>query len=256
MNGAVCLALAAAALVALAALTFVPQASAVTYRSPGYKGTKRFGKVVPQPLPPITIGTGKYPNLLVDEAGTAHIVFAQDGGTTAPDTLAFCNLQRGIKSCASAGTAPNPKAPDPSEGGIFAGNLPYLNHDFDGPVPLDIGNQLFVVDRRFPDFFKTPAGAESDSNVFEWSSVDGGATITGPGQIGDNQMAGGAIAYGDPSAPSVGTISATETGGTFFQGSPAGAYTTAKAQLGTGDQAYYGSLALDGTPARWRRSPT
>ncbi len=58
-------------------------------------------------------------------------------------------------------------------------------------------------------------------------------------------MAGGAIAYGDPSAPSVGTISATETGGTFFQGSPGGTYTTAKAQLGTGDQAYYGSLALD-----------
>ena len=60
-------------------------------------------------------------------------------------------------------------------------------------------------------------------------------------------MAGGAIAYGDPRAPSVGTISATQTGGTTFQGSPGGAYTTAKAQLGTGDQAYYGSLALDGT---------
>lgn len=31
-------------------------------------------------------------------------------------------------------------------------------------------------------------------------------------------MGGGAISYGDPDAPSIGTISQTETGGTFFQG--------------------------------------
>ena len=154
------------------------------------------------------------------------------------------------------GRCPTRGAPEPSEGGEFSGNLPYLNHDFDGPVPLNVGGQLFVVERRFPEIFKTPAATVSDSNVFEWSSVDGGATITGPGQIGDNQMAGGAIAYGNPNAPSIGTISATETGGTFFQGSPGGTYTTAKAQLGTGDQAYYGSLALDGTASRSRPSPT
>jgi hypothetical protein len=104
-----------------------------------------------------------------------------------------------------------------------------------------------VIDRRFPDIFKTPGEKTSDSNVFEWSSVDGGATLTGPGQIGDNQMSGGAIAFGDPGAPSIGTISATETGGTFFQGSLTGQYTTSKAELGSGDQAYYGKLALDGT---------
>jgi hypothetical protein len=104
-----------------------------------------------------------------------------------------------------------------------------------------------VLERRFPDIFNTPASTTSESNVFEWSSLDGGATLTGPGQIGDNQMAGGAIAYGDPGAPSIGTISRTQTGGTFFQGSPAGTYTNnSKAQLGTGDQAYDGGLALDG----------
>ena len=128
-----------------------------------------------------------------------------------------------------------------------AGNIPSLNHDFDGPVPLDIGNQLFVIERRFPGQFPTPASSTSDSNVFEWSSSDGGATLTGPGDLGDNQMAGGAIAYGDPSAASIGTISRTETGGTFFQGTAPGSYTTAQAQLGTGDQAYDGELALDGT---------
>src|SRR5947209_4879158 len=193
-------------------------ASAAPYFSPGYKGDTSFRNDLPAPLPPVTLGTGKYPNLLVDRAGTAHILFAQDGGTDSPDTLAFCNLQRGIKQCASNGLAPNPQAPDVS------GNFPGGNHDFDGPAPLVIGNQLFAVDRRFPDQFNTPTGGTSDSNVFEWASSDGGATLTGPGQIGDNQMAGGAVVFGDPSAPSVGTISRTQTGGTTFQGSGPGQY--------------------------------
>ncbi len=218
-----------------------------SYHSPGYKGSTRFTNVAPATLPPVVLGTGKYPNLLVDAAGTAHIVFTRDGGTSAPDAITYCSLQRGIKSCAPSGVVPNPQAPDPGQGLAFAGNFPAGNHDFEGAVPLAIGNQLFLVDRRFPDVFNTPASTTSDSNVFEWSSIDGGATITGPGQIGDNQIAGGAIAYGDPGSPSIGTISATETGGTFFQGSPAGQYTTAKAPLGTGDQAYDGALALDGT---------
>ena len=223
-------------------------AASAGYHSPGYAGKTDFGaKVTPKALPPIVLGTGKYPDLLVDAAGTAHVVFAHDGGTSAADTYSVCNLQRGIKTCATSPTVPAPAAPDSSQGGIFSGNLPSLNHDFDGPVPLDIGNQLIVIDRRFPAQFPTPAGPTSDSNVFEWSSSDGGATLTGPGQLGDNQMAGGAIAYGDPSAASIGTISRTETGGTFFQGTAPGSYTTAQAQLGTGDQAYDGELALDGT---------
>src|SRR5664280_1253799 len=202
---------------ALALIVADSAAAAGGYHSPGYGGRTDFKNVAPVPLAPIALGTGKDPNLLVDRAGTAHIVFAQDGGTSAPDTLSYCNLQRGIKQCASAGLAPNPQAPDAGQGGAFAGNFPAGNHDFDGPAPLDIGNQLFVVDRRFPDMFNVPGGGTSDSNVFVWSSSDGGATLTGPGQIGDNQMAGGAIAFG-PDSSSIGTISRTETGGTFFQG--------------------------------------
>src|SRR6202011_3407748 len=119
----------------------------------------------------------------------------QDGGSSGPDTLASCSLQRGIKRCGSSGTAPNPQAPDPSQGGAFIGNFPGGNHDFDGAAPLVIGNDLFVVQRRFPDVFPTPAGSNpptSDSNVFEWSSSNGGAPVSPPGMIGDNQMAGGA----------------------------------------------------------------
>ena len=236
------------ALVIACARVGTASAASPGYHSPGYAGKTNFGaKVTPSALPSIVLGTGKYPDLLVDAAGTAHVVFAHDGGTSAPDTYSVCNLQRGIKQCATSPTVPAPVAPDPSQGGIFSGNIPSINHDFDGPVPLDIGNQLIVIDRRFPAEFPTPAASTSESNVFEWSSSDGGATLTGPGDIGNNQMAGGAIAYGDPNAASIGTISRTETGGTFFQGTAPGSYTTAQAQLGTGDQAYDGELALDGT---------
>ena len=235
--------LVAAALTTLAALLAAAPALGLT--SPGFKPVRGLDKVTPKALPSITLGTGKYPALLVDGAGTAHIVYTQEGGSSAPDTLAFCALQRGIKHCAAGGAAPNPQAPDSSQGGPFLGNFPGGNHDFDGPAPLVIGNQLYVVQRRFPDVFPTPSGTTSESNVFEWSSSDGGQTLTAPSQIGDNQMAGGAIAYGDPNAASVATISRTETGGTFFQGTAPGVYATAKAQLGVGDQAYDGSLAPD-----------
>ena len=222
-------------------------AAAGGYHSPGYTGKTNFGTVKPTALPPISLGTGKYPNLFVDAAGTAHVVFVHDGGSSAADTYSVCNLQRGSKQCASTSTVPAPVAPDSSTGGIFSGNSPGLNHDVDGPVPLDVGNELFVIQRRFPVAFPVPGSATgtSDSNVFEWNSTDGGVTLTGPGDIGDNQMAGGAIAYGDASGPSIGTISRTETGGTFFQGTDPGTYTSEIAQLGTGDQAYDGELADD-----------
>ena len=216
-----------------------------SYHSPGYKGKTKLPKVVATPLPPIAIGTGKYPNLLVDDAGTARIVFAQDGGSTSADTISYCGLQRGQKQCAQSTGVPNPQEPE-GGGGDFAGNFPAGNHDFDGPVPLAIGNQLFLVDRRFPDMFPTPAGSTSDSNLFLWSSDDGGATITGPGTIGDNELSGGATVYGGTANPSIGSITRTKTGGTFFQGAGAGQYTRSQAQLGTGDQAYYGALATDG----------
>jgi hypothetical protein len=214
-----------------------------SYHSPGYRGKTQIPRLTPRPLPPITLGTGKYPNLLVDDAGTAQIVFAQDGGSSSPDTVSYCGLERGQTHCAQTSPVPNPQEP---EGGNFSGNFPAGNHDFDGPVPLVIGNQLFLVDRRFPDSFPTPDRSTSESNVFLWSSDDGGATITGPGTIGNNEIGGGAVAYGGASNPSIGTISRTVTGGTFFQGVPAGQYTRRQAQLGTGDQAYYGSLATDG----------
>jgi hypothetical protein len=233
------------ALALVASATAPPRAAAAAvYRSPGYKGTKAFAHVGPAALPAITLGTGKFPNLLVDNAGTAHVVYATDGGLQTQDKINSCTLQRGLARCAQTQGGIFPQEP---EGSSAPGNFPGGNVDSQGPIPLTSGNQLFVVDRRYPDVFTTPDGSTSDSNVFLWSSNDGGATITGPGEIGTNQMGGGAIVYGSAAQPAIGTISRTQTGGTFFQGTPFGTFTTAEAALGTGDQAYDGGLALDGT---------
>jgi hypothetical protein len=215
-------------------------ARAPSYYSPGYKGTKKFAGVGPAALPGISLGTGKYPNLLVDNAGTAHLVFATDGASTTEDKINYCTLQRGQTRCAQS----TPGLYPPTDTS-FPGNFPGGNVDSEGPIPLDSGNQLFIVDRRYPDAFTTPAGPSSDTNVFLWSSDDGGATITGPGEIGTNQMGGGAVVYGSAAQPAIGMISRTETGGTFFQGVPFGQFTSNEAQLGTGDQAYDGGLAVD-----------
>ena len=98
------------------AWSHVGTASAATsgYHSPGYAGSTKFGaKVTPSALPAIVLGTGKYPDLLVDGAGTAHVVFAHDGGASAPDTYSVCNLQRGIKQWAPRPPRPAPRAAAP-----------------------------------------------------------------------------------------------------------------------------------------------
>ncbi len=237
--------------IAPAALLLAPPAALArrppSYHSPGYKGTTRLPRVTAKPFPPTVLGTGKYPNVLVDGAGTGHVTFSQDGGSSNPDTISYCRLLRGQKTCSSTTSSLAPVAPPGGQSDPYISNFPGGNHDFDGSVPLAIGNQLFLVDRRFPDTFPTPGGVPSESNVFLWSSDNGGGSFTGPGTIGDNQIGGGAIAYGGSASPSIGTISRTETGGTYFQGVPAGQYTTAKAQLGTPEQAYDGGLATDGT---------
>ena len=153
--------------------------------SPGFRPDPGLSRAKAQPLPLITLGTGKYPNLIVDPAGTAHVVYAHDGGASAADTyLRVQSPARDSRAARRSPTVPRPQVPpDSSQGGISRGNFPAVNHDFDGPVPLD-DQQPAARDR--PPVPRTssprPRGQPSDSNVFEWSSSDGGATLTGPGR--------------------------------------------------------------------------
>jgi hypothetical protein len=217
-------------------------ASAAVYRTPGYRGTHKIPLVAPlPPPPPIVLGQGTDPHLLVDAAGTGHIAFTTS--TPGESVLKYCRLERGQKSCSV-----NQSLIPPDNDSAY-GNGPGTDLDFQGPYPLSIGDELLLLDHRCCNSVPFPDGSanKSDDMSFLYTSVDGGTNITGPGLIGTQPPSGNAIVYGG-NDPHIGVISDTQTGGTYFQGSAAGAFTNAVANLGNQgpDEAYDGRLALDG----------
>jgi hypothetical protein len=220
-----------------------------TYTSPGYKPTRVPKNFVPaKPPPPVVLTpSGNNPRVFVDAAGSAHITFADPNGAGA-DVIHTCRLPRGGRGCAVTAAL----SPDQPGGG----NDPQTNQDFTGPYPLAVGNELLVVDSRCCNHVPTSDGSFTDTPVYLYTSEDAGATFTGPtganpyaGIIGTQDPSGDAIVYGGD-VPSIGLISSVQTGGTIFQGVPAGSFTKASANLSLrADQqdATYGSLGLDGT---------
>lgn len=222
--------------------------SGPVYRSPGFRPVRIPRTFVPAaPPPPIVLpSSGNTPRVLVDAAGTAHITFADPNGTGA-DIIRTCRLLRGGRGCAaSAGLSPDQPA---------AGNDPQSNQDFDGAYPLSVGNELLVVDSRCCNRVPTPDGSFTESPVYLYTSQDAGSSFTGPtdanpyaGLIGTQDPSGDAIVYGGD-VPSIGLISSVQTGGTIFQGIPAGSFTRATANLSVRadrQDASYGTLGLDG----------
>ena len=212
------------------------------YHSPGYKGVCRASKTKPQdPLPPVELGDGgRSPQVLVDAAGTAHIVWNQDGGDTGPDQLRYCRLKRGATSCDKTA------ALIPQQPGL--NNSPAFNEDIAGPRIVAVGDDLVFISHRYPNVVAKPDATSTDRTTYAWISDDGGNTITGPVIVGDAEPSGGAVVYGTPDGPRIGLISDTRTGGTFFQQISPGTYTSAQANLGAGgpDRAYSGSLVSVG----------
>ncbi|NLT05455.1 MAG: hypothetical protein GXY03_04000 [Solirubrobacterales bacterium] len=206
------------------------------YRSPGYPGVCKSPRTNPAPpLPPVVLGTGHDPEVAVDAAGTAHVVWSEDGGN-APDVLRYCRLKRAAKGCdnppATRGLIPT----QPGE--------PAFNEDFNGPVVAVVGEDLAVITHRYPNVVDKPDGASSRT-TYMWISRDGGNSFSGPAIVGDGEVNGVATVFGTPDAPRIGLISDTKTGGTFFQSIRPGVYNGAEANLGGGgpDRAYSGSLA-------------
>lgn len=242
-------------LVGLALITAAgaPAAVAATrapvYRSPGYKA-KRIprGFVAAKPPPPVVLQhSGHAPHVFVDSAGSAHVAFADPNGAGA-DVIRTCRLPRGGAACAAAGAL----SPDQPE----AGNDPATNQDFDGPFPLAVGNELLVVDSRCCNRAPTNNGSFTENPVYLYTSEDAGATFTGPtaanpsaGLIGTQDPSGDAIVFGG-TVPYIGLISSVQTGGTIFQGVPAGSFTSDTANLSLRpdkQDASDGRLGLDGT---------
>ena len=206
-----------------------------SFHTPGYRWNRKLPKVAPViPGRLITLGDGEYPRVLVDAAGTGQIAYttAPNG---APSVLRDCVLLRGQTGCsANSGLIP-PEAGDPQ-----------YNVDDDGPTPLVIGNELLMLDHRYPNPETLPDGS-TGYPTFLWTSEDGGRTFTGPGVVGNLAVSGNAVVFGG-SEPRLGWITDTMSGGTLFQSTAPGAYSGERLNLGDqgADEAYDGRLALDG----------
>ena len=120
-------------------------------------------------------------------------------------------LLRGQTGCAANNGLVPPEAGDPK-----------YNIDEHGPVPLAIGNELLMLDSRFPNPENLPDGT-TGYPTFLWTSEDAGKTFTGPGIIGNLEITGNAVVFGGAN-PQIGVITDTTTGGTLFQATPPGAY--------------------------------
>jgi hypothetical protein len=226
----------ALALMALAAPT-AGAAKLPTFKTPGYSWNGTLPKVAPVvPGKLIKLGDGYAPRVLVDAAGTgqiAYTTYAQSVGP--PSVLHDCTLLRGQTGCAAnAGLVP------PEDGPA------QYDLDPDGPVPLSVGNELLMLTHRYPISETLPDGT-SGYPTFLYTSEDAGKTFTGPGVTGNLSPSGNAIVWGGD-LPQIAVITDTQTGGTFFQTGPAGAYAGQRLNLGDQgpDEAYNGELALDG----------
>ena len=208
------------------------------FSTPGYHWNHKLPKVAPViPGKLIKLGDGADPRLLVDAAGTGQVAYTvTPTDVSAPSVLHDCVLMRGQTGCASNDGLV------PSEAGD-----PRYNIDEDGPVPLAVGNELLMVDHRFPNPETLPDGT-TGYPTFLWTSEDAGKTFTGPGTIGNLDPSGNAIVFGG-AQPQIGVISDTMSGGTIFQATPPGAFSSTRLNLGDQgpDEAYNGRLALDGT---------
>lgn len=159
--------------VAVVAWTAAPAAAGPLYRDPpGYQGVRTAPKTqaapAPKAPPPLTLAAnGNNPDVVVDEAGTAHVVFNRPGDTL-PDSVGYCRIKRGATACDVTATLQSEIAPgDP-------------NAAFDDATSLKIvrvGEQLLVFSKRYPIVRPKPDGASS-STVIAWASGDGGTTWT------------------------------------------------------------------------------
>ena len=203
-------------------------------RTPGYDGSRRVPRTrTPAPPAPVSIGTGEKPDVLVDEAGTAHIVWNEDRIGEVPDITHYCRLKRGATACDN----PNP-TPMPID-------IPYASDD-GGPKILQLGNQLVVISHRYPPVTRQPDGEDRDRTTYAWTSSDGGTTWTGPGVVGTTIPSGDAALVGGAGNPKIAVITASFTGGTYLQVLDAGAFTPTRILLGPGDDAYDGTVAPEG----------
>ena len=247
-------------LVAIAAWALLLSAAAEAARlpvyrdPPKYKGRTKAPATQPPPAPTpgpaaVLSETGYLPDVLVDEAGTAHIVWAEDNGDGAA-TAAYCRLKRGATTCDNNGGAPKQLVWDKQYG---TGDGPQFNTDYGGPRIVRVGNQLVVFSKRYPTIGEKPDGASSNT-VVEWVSSDGGNTWNDNAQIAGKLNLGQLQVIGPEEDPSILNVTvdplcpAAGAAAWCIQQFRSGQYSGATGNLSTGaNQNYYPGVANDET---------
>jgi hypothetical protein len=215
----------------------------------GSRQRRPYGSKATRPGKPIAIGFGYRPQVLVDDAGVAHITYsspAVEHGPAGGHTYTagwdnYCRLARGAGKCDDQARFDAPITyPKPEETGPFFENSPGLNQDIgEGSLPLATGNQLSILAHRPGNVVEVPDGTSQDVN-FLWTSDDGGKAFTGPGLTSTMDYYGGAVAYGNPS--SIGIFGSTgeligdskTLGHVFFQEVRAGTFAPAGGRVDLG----------------------
>ncbi|MEA2470763.1 MAG: hypothetical protein QOE38_1762 [Thermoleophilaceae bacterium] len=214
----------AALLLTLASAAPASASASHIYRSPGYHGTVKLPHTIPPAIPtPIPIGTGEKPQVLVDAAGTAHIIWNEGRGNDA-DAIHYCRIKRGERAC-DVSQLLVPDGPTSSSAD------PRYNSEFGTPRIFAVGEQVAVVTNRYPNPFIAPDGSSPGRSTFLFVSNDGGEHFD-PGVIaGTNEDTGEPTVFGPADTQRIGLISDTQTAGTFFQEITGAKYETRAANL-------------------------
>ena len=173
----------------------VPAADAArgpVYRDPpSYDGIKRAPKTKPEPLPdPVSLAPeGLGPRAVVDDAGTAHIVWAEGGDSDGlADRVVYCRLKRAARACDVRHT-------------LRAGPESPYNTDYNGPRIVRVGSQLVAFSHRYPVVVDKPDGGSS-STTWAWTSNDGGTSWSQPAIVGKRAI-GDMVVIGPPDDPTI-----------------------------------------------------
>lgn len=240
-------AIAAGALALLVLDAGAVAAGPVVYRDPpSYEGVKTAPKTqappAPQPPPPVTLSAaGTFPDVLVDEAGTAHIVWNEDRGDAA-DVVVYCRMLRGASGC-DARSELRSEIPDSD---------PDARYDSGGnPKIVRLGDQLIVFSKRYPVVRDKPDGASSHT-VLAWTSGDGGTQFTATPTIVGKRNLGQMVVVGGPADPLILNLGVDPFCGApgpaslCLQGYRSGEYAAEEGNLSTtADENYYEQLVLD-----------
>jgi hypothetical protein len=225
-------------LVAAALALLIPMAAiaeGAVYRDPpSYKGVKRAPrtKAVPLPDPATLAPEGLGPHLVVDEAGTAHIVWAEGGPDDGlADRLIYCRLKRAEGDCDVRHT-------------LRAGPEDPYNTDYGGPRIVRVGDQLVAFSKRYPVVVDKPDGG-SGSTVWAWTSSDGGASWSDPAIVGKYDL-GDMVVMGPNDSPTILNFGYDPFCGLCIEEYRSGEYSRSAGNLATrSNDAYYPQIELD-----------